>query len=129
MVDDLTTTNVGASFNFGFATLGAAYEKNDYNNVDGKLATAYVTVPMGKGLVKAQYTKTGGSTAFGAKMFGVGYVYSMSKRTSLYTNYGSINNDGSATTGARLVTTGSGPAVTRGGETSTGYEFGIRHDF
>ena len=90
---------------------------------------------MGAGQFKAQYTKTGGTgnaatpAQYSAKMFGVGYVYNMSKRTSLYTNYGSINNDGNAITGANFTATGSGPAGMRRGETSTGYEFGVRHDF
>jgi predicted porin len=66
---------------------------------------------------------------FGSTMYGLGYVYNMSKRTSVYANYGSVDNKGNATDGARFTATGSGPAVTRGGEKSTGYEFGIRHDF
>lgn len=135
MVDDLTTVNFGASFNMGFATIGGVYEKSDYSTLDSKLASVYTTVPLGKGLLKAQYSKSSGSgfgalsNQYSAKMFGVGYVYNMSKRTSLYTNYGSINNDGTAVNGAAFTTTGAGPAGMRRGETSTGYEFGIRHDF
>ena len=139
MTDDLTTWNLGMRYNLGFATIGGLYEESDTavsgRSLKQKLATANITVPMGSGRFLAQYTETGGvGTAaapglFSSKMFGLGYVYNMSKRTSLYTNYGSINNSGSATTGARFTTTGSGPAVTRGGETSTGYEFGVRHDF
>ena len=129
MLDDLTTSNVGASFNLGFATIGAVYEMSDYRNLEQKLASVYTTVPLGKGVLKAQYTKAGGSAAYSAKQFGVGYVYSMSKRTSLYTSYGSINNDGNATAGANFTATDRGPAGMRRGETSTGYEFGVRHDF
>ncbi len=131
MVDDLTSTNVGASFNFGFATIGAAYEKSDYSTLDSKLATIYTTVPMGKGVFKAQYSRSGGSTNYDATQFGLGYVYSLSKRTSLYTNYGSINNEGNAagTVGANFTSSGTGPAGMRRGQTSTGYEFGVRHDF
>jgi len=135
MVDDLTTMNFGASFNMGFATIGGVYEKSDYSTLDSELASVYTTVPMGKGVFKAQYSKSGGSgfgvlsSQYSATMFGVSYVYSMSKRTSLYTNYGSISNGGNATNGAAFTTTGSGPAGMRRGQTSTGYEFGVRHDF
>lgn len=132
MIDDLTTTNIGASFNMGFATIGGAFEKSDYSTLESKLMTVYTTVPLGQGVLKAQYSKSGGRIQYDAKMFGVGYVYNLSKRTSLYTNYGSINNGGtnaSATAGANFTTTGSGPAGMRRGETSTGYEFGVRHDF
>jgi predicted porin len=135
MIDDLTTMNFGASFNMGFATIGAAYEKSEYSTQDNTLMTVYTTIPMGKGLIKAQYTKSSGTgpvgraDAYDATQFGLGYVYSMSKRTSLYTNYGSINNGGTAVTGASYTATGSGPAGMARGATSTGYEFGIRHDF
>jgi len=140
MTDDLTTWNAGGRFNLGFMTVGGMYEISDYTLLGGrkieqKLATVNAVVPMGKGQFKAQYTKSGGQgavatpSAFSATMFGVGYVYNMSKRTSLYTSYGSINNDGNATTGANFTTTGSGPAGMGRGQTSTGYEFGVRHDF
>jgi predicted porin len=64
-------------------------------------------------------------------MFAVGYVYSLSKRTSVYTNYARINNGGNAAAGGRFTasTTGPMPAKYAGGQTSSGYEFGIRHDF
>jgi predicted porin len=139
MTDDLTSVNIGGRYNFGAATIGAMYEKSDYGiagrTLKQELATVNITVPMGAGKFLAQYTKSGGTGAaatpaqYSAKMFGLGYVYSMSKRTSLYANYGNINNGGSTTTGATFTATGSGPAGIRRGETSTGYEFGIRHDF
>jgi len=129
MVDDLTTTNFGASFNLGFATIGGAYEMSDYSTLDSKLATIYTTVPLGKGMLKAQYTRSGGTSQYEANMFGVGYVYNMSKRTSLYTNYGSVNNGGSVATGGQFTAGSGGPAGMRRGQTSTGYEFGVRHDF
>ncbi len=151
MVDDLTTTNFGAAFNMGFATIGGAYEKSDYSTQDSKLMTVYTTVPLGKGVLKAQYTKSDGTgprsavpaqdrvNQFDATQFGVGYVYNMSKRTSLYTNYGSINNGGTGPSvvagvpilgnGATYTASATGPAGMRRGDTSTGYEFGVRHDF
>jgi predicted porin len=62
-------------------------------------------------------------------MFGVGYVYNLSKRTSVYTNYGSVNNGGTVARGALFTAGSGGPAGMRRGQTSTGYEFGVRHDF
>jgi predicted porin len=130
MVDDLTTLVFGASFNMGFATIQGVYEKADYSTTDRKLYTISTIIPVGSGNLKAQYTKSSGSSAaLDTTQFGLGYVYSLSKRTSLYTNYGSIDNGGNAATGGRATSSGSGPAFTRGGEKSTGYEFGIRHDF
>jgi len=135
MVDDLTSTNFAATFNMGFATIGGAYEKSDYSTQDSTLMTVFTTVPMGKGLFKAQYTKSSGTgpvgraDAYDATQFGVGYVYNLSKRTSVYTNYGSVNNGGTVATGALFTAGSGGPAGMRRGQTSTGYEFGVRHDF
>ena len=139
MTGDLTTFNAGGRYNFGFASFGGAYEESKYNvtgrTLKQKLATVNMIVPFGASQIKAQYTKSGGTgnaatpSQYSAKMFGLGYVYNMSKRTSLYANYGSINNDGTSVTGAAFTASGSGPAGMRRGETSSGYEFGIRHDF
>ena len=135
MVDDLTSASVQASFNAGFATVGGVYEKSKYSNLDQKLASLYTTIPLGAGVLKAQITKVSGTGAgiftkqYDAKQFGLGYVYNLSKRTSLYTTYGSINNGGTTVNGALYTASGTGPAGMRRGETSTGYDFGIRHDF
>ena len=120
MVDDATTMIFGGSFNAGFATFHTSYEQAEYSTTKRKLATIGAVVPVGTGAFKAQYAKASGAT-----MIGLGYVQSLSKRTSVYTNFGRVNNKG-----ANVYTaSGSGPAVTRGGQTSTGYDFGVRHDF
>lgn len=135
MTADLKTVNFGGTFNAGFAIIGALYEQSKYAALEQKLTTVNLRVPMGAGLIKAQYTKsTGkGNTAtpdqYKATSFGLGYVHNLSKRSSLYASYGSVDNGGTATTGANFTATSSGPAGIKRGETSTGYEFGIRHDF
>lgn len=141
---DLKTTNFGASYNMGFATLFGVYEKSKFHNgavnTDSKLMSFAATVPLGQGMLKAQYTKSSGTgpvgqaDAFDAKMFGVGYVYNLSKRTALYTSYGSINNGGTGTSatvgsGATYTAGSAGPAGMWRGQTSSGYEFGITHSF
>lgn len=133
-VSEIETTNFSASFNMGFATLFGGYEKSDYtrpgSSSDIDLMTVAITMPMGNGLLKAQYTKADSSNAnYDATMFGLGYVYNLSKRTSLYTSYGKINNDGNATAGGNYTAGTAGPAGMRRGESSTGYEFGITHNF
>jgi len=135
MIDDLTTTNVTGSFNAGFATFGLGYEKSEYSTREQQLVTVNVIVPVGKGAFKAQYTTSSGTGAtatpdqYDAKYIGLGYQYSLSKRTTLYTNYGQIDNGGNATTGANFTTTTSGPTGMARGAKSTGYEFGIIHTF
>lgn len=120
MVDDLTSIIAGGSFNAGFATLHATYEQVDYSTTKRKLASVAAVVPVGTNLLKAQYVK-----ATNATQIGVGYVHFLSKRTSLYTNFGRVDNEGPAT----FTASPSGPAGMRAGQTSTGYDVGIRHDF
>lgn len=120
MPDDLTTYVFGGSFNAGFATFHASYEKADIGRDERKLATVAAVVPVGTGAFKAQYAKATNST-----LIGLGYVQNLSKRTSLYGNFGRVANKNSAV----YTASGSGPAGMRGGQTSTGYDVGIRHDF
>ena len=129
-VDDLTTMNFGASYNLGFMTVQASYEKSDYSTTNQKLASAGVLVPVGSGTFKFNYIKAGGSSdTFSATLLGAGYVYDLSKRTSLGLGYGRVSNGGNATLGSKYTASGSGAAGIKGGETSTGYDFSINHKF
>lgn len=133
MLDTFTDINVAGSFNVGFATVWAQYGKVDYLNRDQKKALLGVTVPLGAGTLKATYIKAKGSqgtnaTDFDASQIAFGYQYDLSKRTALFANISRLNNDGSAATGARF-SIGPGNAFTSGGQTSSGYQFGVRHSF
>jgi predicted porin len=130
MVDDLKVINFGASYNLGFLTVQGSYEKSDYSSSQQKLASFGVIIPVGAGNIKLNYTQAKGSTdAFGAKLLGAGYVYDLSKRTSLYAGYGRIQNAGNTTVGGTFTASSGGPAGIKKGETSSGYDLGIRHNF
>lgn len=130
MVDDHTTMFFGGSFKTGFATFHATYEKADYSVNTRKLATVSALVPVGTGVFKAQYAKAGGNNLTpAATIIGLGYVQPLSKRTSLYGNFGRVANSGPASVGAVHTASSGGPAGMRRNGTSTGYEFGVRHDF
>ena len=120
MVDDLTAIIFGGSYNFGFATVHATYETVEYSTIERKLASVGLVVPTGTGAFKAQYVR-----ATNSSLIGLGYVQGLSKRTSIYTNFGRVANKGPAT----FTASPSGPAGMRPGQTSTGYDIGIRHDF
>ena len=94
-----------------------------------------VTIKAGTGAIRLGYStadRSGGPAGSGfgnaddARLMAAGYVYNLSKRTDLYTTYARVSNKG-----ARTSTVGSsGPvAGMRGGQTSSGYEFGITHRF
>lgn len=82
-----------------------------------------VTAPLGGGTVLASYMRKNDKTAFNqdARSWGVGYQYPLSKRTSLYTAYGSINNkNGAGYTVANNTEAGSGDRA---------FNLGVRHTF
>ncbi|MBU6259807.1 MAG: porin [Burkholderiales bacterium] len=129
MVDDLKTANVGASFNAGFLQVMAGFEKSDYSTATQKLATAAVLVPFGASTLKLSITSTtggvAGNNAYKAKVYGLGYQYDLSKRTALYAQYGRVSNG----SGATFTASDSGNSGIAAGQTSTGYQFGMRHNF
>ena len=135
MLDALSTMSFGGSYDFGMFEVQAGYEAAEYSTLDRKLVTVGVRVPIGAGRFKAQYTKASGTgnlatpKQFDATLLGLGYEYRLSKRTLLYTHYGNIDNAGTTVTGATYTASANGPAGIRRGETSSGYQFGMCHNF
>lgn len=89
-------------------------------------------VPLGKGEIKLSYNQANlqgrvGNTvidANDARQVGLGYVYGFSKRSAVYGTVSRVQNRGAAT----YVVPG-GASGLAGGGTSTGLEFGVRHNF
>lgn len=129
---DLTAWALGASYDFGVAKLLGTYRSakhENYSGVNDNKNNGYmlaVTAPVGPGLVKASYNryenKLAGATAK-ADQFGLGYVYSLSKRTSVYGTYAYLKNkDGSS-----VYSLGSGGLKSNGSQ--QGVQVGITHAF
>lgn len=113
---DVSRTNVGASYDFGFIKPMFNYTTSKDKSIDTKLTNLMLglTAPVGPGLIKASYTRTTVDVAGAdadAKQIALGYEYGLSKRTALYGNIARISTD-------------PGVAVK-----TTGYEVGIRHSF
>jgi predicted porin len=135
MLADSSDTNIGGSFNLGFATVMAKFGKTKYNTEGQKLISLSTTIPLGSGTLRASFNKASSTTAsttlvdqYSAKQLAVGYVYDLTKRTALYGTFSRLTNGGTATSGGLFVVGGPGGSMTRGG-TSTGLEFGLRHSF
>ena len=131
---DQMALNVGGSFNLGFMTLMGQWHKYETDvtatvNRDQTNWMVGATAPFGASTLKVSYGKASsdGQDRDGNQI-AVGYQYDLSKRTALYATASRLKNDGNATTGARYFV-GSGPALQAGGQTSTGYNFGVRHSF
>ncbi|MEY3885918.1 MAG: hypothetical protein RL650_10 [Pseudomonadota bacterium] len=124
--NDYTQTNFAINYQMGDAKLmfltnenklGATKTKTDmvgtqYNVSSGQLRLAYTTLKA---------TGVGND----ATQVALGYVHDLSKRTALFTNYSVVRNQGTG----KQFTVGSGNSVTTPGGSSTGYEFGVRHNF
>ncbi len=126
---DLTLTNVGMSWNLGFANLMGSYHVANSGLPASRQQTFQLgaTVLAGIGYFPMSYMRTKRNDAAGsnAAQFALGYVYNLSKRTALYTNYARIQN----AAGAAFVIGGSSPIAGLANATSSGIDFGIRHSF
>ncbi len=115
--------NLGASYNLGFMTLMGQYHQYKYLSNSQKNISIGARIPVGAGIIKAQYQKV--SDFRSATQIGLGYEYGLSKRTALFTNFARVANKGAAAFTASTA----GPTPIGTGFTSTGYDFGIRHSF
>ncbi|MBL8329614.1 MAG: porin [Rubrivivax sp.] len=102
---------IGGSFNMGGVKLGAMLGSgNTAANAKHRSYLVTAVAPMGAGEFRASYgqlrNRTAGRDA--AKGFGLGYHYSLSKRTTIY---GDIAQNSAAAT------------------SKTGYDVGIKHNF
>jgi predicted porin len=130
---------VGGVYDFGVAKLHAAYED--------KKGTAYVgsvsatsptigleqrvwmigtTVPFGPGAFLADYTRVNDKVMQNANstQIALGYTYSLSKRTNLYTSFSRTTNDANGMYNVAVVN-----GVPVFGATDKLYNFGICHAF
>lgn len=112
---DITRTNVGASYDFGFIKPMFNYTTAEDKSINLDVTNTMIglTAPVGPGVIKASYTVTDLDNVGDAKQWGLGYEYSLSKRTALYGNFARITADAGVGANARV----------------TAYEVGVRHAF
>ena len=131
---DFDQYNVKAIYTVGFAKLNFLYDVKKWSPRSQKMAMFGVTVPMAQSELRAAYAvsnRSGGPTGSGfadaddSKMMAIGYINNLSPRTALYATLGRITNDAAARSSVSNTT----PAGMLGGQTSTGYEFGLSHRF
>lgn len=144
---DLTTWQLGGSYNFGVAKVAAFYKETKYKEIvllggggdSDKLKTfgLGVTAPVGAGEVRASYNHhraTGVGADLGntlkADQFSLGYVHNMSKRTALYGTYAYIKNkdNNGYHLGMQLNGAMAGAGLKDSGA-QHGFQVGVRHAF
>ncbi|MFM7669017.1 MAG: porin [Betaproteobacteria bacterium] len=121
----LKSTLLAANYDFEVAKVFAAYSDNDWSG-QGKSHNYLLgaTVPYGAHKFIASYIRADGrgtNARNDADQWGIGYTYSLSKRTNLYAAYGYISNDGAAT-----YTVGNN---SENGTSNKAFNLGLRHVF
>jgi predicted porin len=92
-------------------------------SIDGNEILLGLSAPVGTGTLLASVMRKNDKTSLNqdSRGWGIGYLYPLSKRTSLYTAYGAVNNkNGAGYTVANNTEAGSGDRA---------FNLGIRHAF
>lgn len=128
----------GLSYDFGVVRASVGQRRWAHGSERTVNTLLGAVVPLGQSILKLSWLKADQSSATAAvdandaDMLGLGYQYNLSKRTALYAQFARVSNKG----GAAFAVPG-GPATSGlataanyfGGQKSTAYEFGLRHDF
>ena len=121
--------NLGASYDFGPLRLMGVYSEQRAGSDRQASALIGASIKVGEtGYVRASFANSNrsgpGTDADDASQIAVGYLYYLSKRSSLYATYSHIRNRGNAS----YVTSDSSPAAPPGGSAS-GLQVGLSHNF
>ena len=112
--DDQWAT-INGSYNLGIVKLGAFFGTGrDGNDEKQRAYLVSATAPVGNGEVRASYGELKNTTTdvIRDRQFSVGYHYALSKRTTVYAD---VTHEGRDNMASNLK--------------STGYDFGIKHNF
>lgn len=124
---DIETTNLAVQYQMGTFRLMTGVYRDVVNRTAPLTAEGWTLggiLTVGADQVKIALSEYG-TNAKGdpaAKKLSLGYVKSLSKRTALYTTWARVSNSG----GSTAALNGSTTAANAG---STGYDFGVRHQF
>ncbi|MBT9502090.1 MAG: porin [Burkholderiaceae bacterium] len=127
---DVTSVNLGASYDFGVLTLMGEYARDRYVTATATFTGSGwllgLSAPVGPGAIKVSYSraKIEGAGTPTAQVMALGYVYDLSKRSALYTSIARIRNSQGA-----LVAVAPSVAGRIGDASSQGFDLGIRHQF
>ena len=128
---EFTETSLGGSWDFGFAKLmgRVGINETELAGSEYRFWGIGASVPVGTGYIPVSYntTKRNNAAGSGASQLAVGYVYPLSRRTSIYTSFARLHNEGGDTFTFRGGNGGTSGLA--GGGSGTGYDIGIKHSF
>ena len=124
---DITSSNVGARYDFGSFTAMGGYYRDSVDTISGLTGRGPQVggiYRVGSGEIKAQWSSYKTSAAGNPKSdkLSLGYVHHLSKRTAAYGTYARVRNSGGATTALN-------GSVTAANQSSSGFDLGVRHSF
>ena len=122
---------LGASYDFSVVKLSGYYTQSKFAGQKLAVYNLGAQAPVSQaGVVRVSYVNANASGAAtdsnDASQLAVGYLHNLSKRTSLYATVARVNNKGNAV--YNVVSSTALPTLAAG-QSSTGYEFGVRHTF
>ncbi len=123
---------LGASYDFSVVKLSGYYTQTKYATQKLAVFNLGAQVPVSQaGVVRVSYGNANASTSDTTNtndghQFAIGYLHNLSKRTALYATVAKVSN---GTAGAYNVVSSSTLPSLAAGQSSTGYEFGVRHSF
>ena len=131
------TYNIGGSYDLGVVKLLGYYDRDTlsftgFNQKEDRFSLSGV-VPLGQGEIHAGYDRSklknsiAPATSNTISQFKVGYVYNLSKRTAVYSNYSRLTNGKLSQNSVAGGTSITAPPTLDG--KSNGVEFGLRHFF
>jgi predicted porin len=126
--DKFKVFNLGGSYTMGALKLLGLVHNSKQTTREQKNWVIGAHYAVGTGTLRASYVNAHSRNSangedYTGKLFAVGYVHNLSKRTSLYTTLSQVNN---SKTGRFLIPGGSAIAL---GDDSRGLEAGIYHSF
>lgn len=126
--DKFKVTNLGGSYTLGALKLLGLYHASKQTTREQKNVVIGAHYSIGSGVIRVSHVNAHSRNSangedYTGKLYAVGYVHNLSKRTSLYTTLSQVNN---SRTGRFLIPGGS--AITPG-QDSSGLEAGIYHSF
>ena len=132
----ISVWSLGGSYDLGVAKILAGYRdsKGERGTAGDDKTKGYmlaVTAPVGPGLVRASFNRyeytAAGAAKLKADQFAVGYVYGLSKRTSVYGTYAYLNNKDYNGQNAVIPSLGAGTLKDSGKQ--QGFQVGVSHSF
>ena len=132
---------LGSSYDFSVVKLSGYYTQQKFAAQKLGVFNLGAQVPVSQaGVVRVSYVRANASGLSNTNaavdtgpndshQFAIGYLHNLSKRTALYATVAKVSNSNGAAYNVVPSATSTTLPLLTAGQSSTGYEFGVRHSF